>query len=136
MVHYFALHLLICLGIYQVFGLGGLTFQLAFAFYSVFWTEVLNFLEHYGLRRFKDSNGVYESITLMHSWNSVSSPVVFRLQRHGDHHAHKYRPYQILRRFDNSPNFPYEYIYMLFFALVPPMWSFLMDPRVKSCHDA
>ena len=97
---------------------------------------MVNYLEHYGLQRRKDANGVYESIGCMCSWNAVSSPVAFRIQRHSDHHAHVFRPYQILRRFDKAPTMPYEYIIMLFIGLVPPLFFYLMDPRVKSINDA
>jgi hypothetical protein len=27
----------------------------------------------------KDKNGIYESINKMHSWNSISSPILFRI---------------------------------------------------------
>lgn len=60
---------------------------------GMFFLELINYIEHYGLQRKKDENGIYESITKMHSWNSLSSPVLFRIQRHSDHHAHAFRPY-------------------------------------------
>ena len=72
----------------------------------------------------------------MHSWNSMSSSVFFRIQRHSDHHAHVFRPYQILRRFDRAPTMPYEYIFMLLLLLFPPLYFMLMDPRIKSIRDA
>lgn len=31
---------------------------------------------------------------------------------------------------------PFEYIVMLYVALVPPLFFYLMDPRVKSINDA
>jgi len=102
----------------------------------MFWLEAVNYLEHYGLRRLKDKDGVYESIKYQHSWSAVSSPVSFRIQRHSDHHAHSFRPYQILRRFDKTPTHPYEYILMLWLMVCPPMWFLVMDPRVDSINDA
>ena len=71
----------------------------------------------------------------MHSWSTVSSPVGFRIQRHADHHAHSFRPYQILRRIDNAPTLPFEYIPMIFLALCPPIFKTLMDPRVDAIND-
>lgn len=59
----------------------------------MFFVEWVNYIEHYGLRRNKDKNGIYESITLQHSWNAYSTTLLFRIQRHSDHHAHSYRPY-------------------------------------------
>jgi len=96
---------------------------------------MVNYIEHYGLNRKKDKDGIYETITYMHSWNALSSFVAFRLQRHSDHHAHKFRPYQILRRFERAPQLPYEYIYMLFLALFPPVFFYMMDPIVNSIED-
>ena len=100
------------------------------------WLELVNFLEHYGLRRTKDVNGVYETIGYMHSWSALSSPISFRIQRHSDHHAHKFRPYQILRRFDRAPTMPFEYILMLALAVCPPAYWYVMDPRVRAVEDA
>lgn len=136
MVYYQLIHCGILWTCYQVGGIGGLKYQLVFATIGITWLEIINYLEHYGLRRMKDEHGIYESINCMHSWNSISSPVGFRLQRHSDHHAHSFRPYQILRRFDKAPYMPYEYIPMSFLALMPPLFMYIMDPRVKSIHDA
>jgi hypothetical protein len=97
---------------------------------------MVNYLEHYGLRRFKSNDGILESISYMHSWNAMSSPVGFRVQRHSDHHVHKFRPYQALRKFNRAPYLPFEYIVMIQIALIPPMWFYLVDPIVKSIEDA
>ena len=96
----------------------------------------MNYIEHYGLRRKLDKDGIPESAGYMHSWAALASPQNFKIQRHPDHHAHKFRPYQILRRFERSPTMPYEYIVMLYLALVPPVYFYLVDPMVKSIHDA
>ena len=79
MVHYFILHLSILAATYHFFGTGGLKFQTAYILTGLFWMEQVNYLEHYGLQRKKDENGIYESIGCMHSWNATSSPVLFRL---------------------------------------------------------
>jgi alkane 1-monooxygenase len=65
---------------------------MAAAFGGYFWMELLNFTEHYGLRRALGKDGIYESIGLMHAWSAPASPVMFRMQRHTDHHAHMFRP--------------------------------------------
>jgi hypothetical protein len=36
---------------------------------GITWVETVNYIEHYGLLRKKDENGVYESVGKMHSWN-------------------------------------------------------------------
>ena len=64
----------------------------------LFWLEMVNFLEHWGLQREvigTDDNGepIYESIDGLCSWNAPASTLAFKLQRHSDHHAHGFRPY-------------------------------------------
>jgi hypothetical protein len=71
----------------------------------------------------------------MHSWNSLSSPVLFRIQRHSDHHAHAFRPYQILRRFDDAPYHPFEYLHSFVMCMVPPLWFYIINPRVDALKD-
>jgi alkane 1-monooxygenase len=136
MVHYQILHAFLLFCIYIAFGIGGVKAQFTFVFLGLFWDELINYIEHYGLRRHKDESGVYESIGNVHSWSTNSSAATFRISRHSDHHAHKFRPYQILRRLDRAPYYPFEQILMMLLSLVPPMWWYLMDPMVKSIEDA
>jgi len=93
MVGYQVFHIAMLTTIHHFFGMGGLKFQLCYTFQGVFWLEMVNYMEHYGLRRNQDENGITESVGYMHSWSSVSSPVSFRIQRHADHHAHVFRPF-------------------------------------------
>lgn len=70
------------------------------ALLGAFLLEVVNYLEHYGLRRQKHPNGRYEQVRPVHSWNSasaISNILLFNLQRHSDHHANPQRRYQTLR---------------------------------------
>jgi alkane 1-monooxygenase len=108
MVHYQIIHAMMLSSIYIAFGMGGVKSQFTIAFLGLFWDEMINYIEHYGLRREKDASGVYESIGYMHSWSTMSSACTFRISRHSDHHAHKFRPYQILRRLDRAPFYPFE----------------------------
>lgn len=84
--------------IYHFLGWNSLKFQLLYTVLGIYWLETVNYIEHYGMLRKKDENGIYESVGKMHSWNSMSGAVLVRLQRHSDHHAHSFRPFQILRR--------------------------------------
>ena len=95
--------------------------------------EVVNYIEHYGLRRQKLPSGRYERVRPTHSWNSstvITSVLLFHLQRHSDHHANPLRNYQILRHVDEAPQLPSGYSAMVLLALLPPMWRRVMDPRV------
>jgi len=95
--------------------------------------EVVNYLEHYGLRRQRNPAGRYEKVDARHSWNSdriVTNVFLFQLQRHSDHHANPLRRYQTLRSFDESPQLPAGYATMVVTALLTPLWRRIMDPRV------
>lgn len=75
--------------IYYLFGMQTTIFFLLEAFLSVFFLEAINFIEHYGLERKKSSNGEYEKVNIRHSWNSphrFSNYILFKAQRHSDHH--------------------------------------------------
>lgn len=106
-----------------------------YTFWGLFFLELINYIEHYGIERKKDENGIYESISKMHSWNSYSSPVLFRLQRHSDHHSHAFRPYQILRRFDEAPYLPFEYLHSFVLCLVPPLWFYLVNYKCRALKE-
>lgn len=56
--------------IYKLFGTKGFLFHLAISFLAVCLLETINYIEHYGLKRNQDSNGVYESVNIRHSWNA------------------------------------------------------------------
>ena len=132
MTWFSALHILILVTILGFFGRRALYFQLGYAAVGVFFIELINYTEHYGLLRKKDKRGIYEPINEMHSWNAPSSHLLFRIQRHSDHHMHAYRPYQILRKIDKAPTMPYMYLYTLLLAMCPPLWWGTMDHLLKN----
>jgi alkane 1-monooxygenase len=95
--------------------------------------EVVNYLEHYGLRRQRKEDGRYERCRPEHSWNSnnvASNVLLYHLQRHSDHHAHPTRRYQALRHFDEAPQLPTGYAGMILLAAFPPLWRRAMDRRL------
>ena len=95
--------------------------------------EVVNYLEHYGLRRQKSEDGRYERCLPEHSWNSnnvASNVLLYHLQRHSDHHANPTRRYQALRHVEEAPQLPTGYAGMIVLAWFPPLWRRVMDPRL------
>jgi alkane 1-monooxygenase len=96
--------------------------------------EAVNYLEHYGMERKKLATGFYEKVTPLHSWNAsqtVSNFLLFQLQRHSDHHAFAFKPYQILNHYDESPQLPAGYSAMILVAFFPPLWFAMMNPRLE-----
>jgi alkane 1-monooxygenase len=130
MTFFFVLHLSMCIGVYFLLGLGSLIYMVLFAFFETTLLESINYIEHYGLERGKDENGIYETISPMHSWNARQSAMAFRIQRHSDHHAYSYRPYQILRRFQDAPTMAFDYPHSMLMSFLPPLWFYCMNPRV------
>ncbi len=111
---------------------------LAQALHAISLLEMINYIEHYGLKRQRLANGRYEKCTPSHSWNSntiYSNITLFQLQRHSDHHANPTRPYQTLRHFQQSPQLPTGYSAMITLAYIPSLWFWLMDKRVLRHYD-
>jgi alkane 1-monooxygenase len=120
------------------FGWMGMIFVLLYAFLTVFLLETINYIEHYGLKRKKDENGVYEPVNIKHSWNAphrYTNYLLFKLQRHSDHHANSYKPYQILDSFADSPTLLGGYTLALITSFCPPVWFKVYDPLVKAAME-
>lgn len=66
---------------------------------AIFVLEMINYIQHYGLRREKKADGSYEKVTIKHSWNAphrFTNYFLFKVQRHSDHHENSTKPYQTL----------------------------------------
>jgi alkane 1-monooxygenase len=119
--------------VYLSFGTGPMIFFLLQGLISIFLLETINYIEHYGLRRKKLADGSYEKVTIRHSWNAphrFTNYILFKLQRHSDHHENSLKPYQTLLSLNESPQMPHGYSLMLSMALVPKVWFRVMDPLV------
>jgi alkane 1-monooxygenase len=108
------------------------------AAYGASLLEVINYIEHYGLKRQQDATGKYERTRPEHSWNSnkvVTNLFLYQLQRHSDHHAHPTRSFQALRHFEDAPQLPSGYASMLLPAYIPSLWYQIMDKRVLEHYN-
>lgn len=116
-----------------MFGKKVIPFLAVQAGYGITLFELINYIEHYGLKREDLGNGKYARTMPEHSWNNnniVTNLFLYQLQRHSDHHAYPTRPFQALRHFGEAPELPSGYATMLLPALIPPMWFKMMDQRV------
>ena len=119
------------------FGWLGVAFFLGQSIVAFVLLEIINYVEHYGLRRKKRDNGKYEYVTHHHSWNSnffLTNILLIHLQRHSDHHAFPKRRYQVLRHHEDSPQLPAGYATMVLLALVPPLWKKVMNPIIDKYY--
>ncbi|CAH0998802.1 Alkane 1-monooxygenase 2 [Neolewinella maritima] len=116
-----------------VFGWPGCWLAIGAAVFGFLMLETVNYIEHYGLLRRQNAQGRYEAVLPQHSWNSdheLGRILLYELTRHSDHHFKSTRKYQILRRFDESPQLPSGYPACMLMALLPPVWFRVMNPRV------
>jgi alkane 1-monooxygenase len=121
--------------IFFVFGWLVSLYYLAAAAIGIILLETVNYIEHYGLQRKQLPDGRYERAMPIHSWNSdhvVGRLMLFELSRHSDHHYLASRKYQVLRHHDDSPQMPTGYPGMMILSLVPPLWFFVMNKRIRA----
>merc|ERR1719387_953168 len=137
---------LIDYAIYYYFGPKALFMQILQSIWTAFLTDQANYIEHYGLRRKRLTDRTdewgwyddYEKPGWMHAWNTgdrISNWMLFKIERHPDHHVNAGRPYQILRTFKESPTSPTGYAGMFVLSWFPPLWYAVMNPLVKKAHE-
>lgn len=117
-----------------VFGPVAMLYFLGAAFIGILLLETVNYIEHYGLRRLEIEPGLYEKVKPSHSWNSehmLGRVMLYELTRHSDHHFKATRKFQILRYFEESPQLPLGYPASMVVCMFPPLWFFIMNPRIK-----
>jgi len=117
------------------YGMTGLKVMLSVAFLTQWICDNTNYIEHYGLRRrvLVDS-GKFEVVWWVHSWdtpNVLTNTLLFKIQRHPDHHTNANRPYQILRTYRHAPQLPTGYAGMIVLSWFPPLFRYVMDPLVE-----
>ena len=133
MLYYTIFELAYLLVIYSFFGFYGLFLAVIIGVLSFLFLETINYIEHYGLLRKKLSNGRYERVTDMHSWNSnhiLGRIVLYELTRHSDHHRISVTKYQNLKSIDKSPQLPFGYPTSILLSFIPVLWFKIMNPRV------
>jgi len=119
----------------RLYGYKGMMLQIAIGIGSVMLLELVNYIEHYGLKRKKLESGQYENVNNTHSWNAphrMTNYMLFKLQRHSDHHENALKPYQNLCTYEDSPLLPNGYPLCIIMALYPKLWFDIMNPVVQS----
>ncbi len=119
--------------VFLFFDTVGLWFALASGAIGFLLLETVNYIEHYGLVRFKMPSGRYERVRECHSWNSnhvIGRIVLYELTRHSDHHYKSSKKYQTLDYHDISPQMPFGYPTSMVLSFLPPLWFTIMNKRV------
>ena len=133
--------------LFFIFGWFVTLYFLAAAMIGILLLETVNYIEHYGLQRKATGDarlndtvgqGKYERAMPAHSWNSdhvIGRLMLFELSRHSDHHYLASRKYQVLRHHDDSPQMPTGYPGMMILSLIPPIWFYVMNRRIKQLSN-
>lgn len=112
----------------------GVWVYVALTTYTQMQLILADYVQHYGLRRGRRTDGRDEPAGPQHSWNArqwYSTAMMLNAPRHSDHHMHPMRLFPSLRLdTDMMPVLPYSLPVMAAIALLPPLWRRLMDPRV------
>ena len=135
MIRYSIAHIIICFCIAFFISFSALIYFLIAAIIGIILLETVNYIEHYGLLRKVLSSGQFEPVKRQHSWNSnhvLGRIVLFELSRHSDHHFKADKPYQILETHEQSPCMPVGYPSMMLLSLIPPLFFYVMNDRVKT----
>ncbi|EAR84610.1 fatty acid desaturase (macronuclear) [Tetrahymena thermophila SB210] len=130
MIYYTLSMFLIPFIVQKIFGTYGMYVFLFTVFNSVFYLETVNYIEHYGLQRKEIEPGIFEKVDIHHSWNAphrFSNYLLFKLQRHSDHHENGYKEYQTLCSYDESPTLPHGYTVCVLLSFYPPSWFNIMN---------
>ena len=120
-----------------IFFFFGMNVTLLYFVASIFGISILesqNYFSHYGLRRKQKTDGSYEGVKSIHSWNSdhlFGRVILFELTRHSDHHYMGAKPYQVLESKKESPMLPYGYPAMLILSYIPFLFIPIMKKQLK-----
>ena len=109
--------------LFFVFGGTAVLYFLGAAAMGIALLETVNYIEHYGLQRKETAPGKYERAMPWHSWNS-------------DHHYLASKKYQLLKHHDDAPQLPTGYPGSMILALVPPVWFYIMNRKIKRLNKS
>ena len=136
MLHYFFMEILLLSLSFVYAGLNGLIFILFHSIISIILLELVDYIQHYGLKRSK-INGKYEVYQDHHSWNSRHSSAnwsTFNLGLHTDHHKSANKHYPLLSQQKKIKEMPNNYPIMIIMALLPPIWFKVMNPKINKIN--
>ncbi len=103
--------------------------------FGILLLETTNYFQHYGLTRQIRESGALERIGPHHSWSAnhpISRVILLNLPRHADHHIFPDRHFCNLRHLPESPVLPLGYSGMVILALIPPLFTRVMNRTLAS----
>ena len=132
------LSILLCIAAGLVAGYAGVVFFTAQGVVSVAILEIVNYIQHYGLVRREAAQGIRDPIVRAHTWDCafrLTNLLLIDLGRHSDHHLCPTRRADELDTRPDAPRLPAGYFTMVILALLPPLWTQIMDPRTMVVRE-
>ena len=133
------LQALLLITVTLIFGIDGIIMLLINSLVAIFLLESVEYLEHYGLQRkktkeSKEIHRTFEPFNHSHAWtirNKVAAWSSFNLGLHSDHHLNGNKQYPMLNSGKTKREMPFNYTLMLVMALIPPVWFYVMNQKLK-----
>lgn len=122
--------ILVYVAVAGAYGAAGVLFFLVENFVAITVLELFNYIAHYGLVRLHGGKAPLSDTCSWNSSNELANLLIFNMGRHSDHHRRPTASYQILSELSGSPELPYGYAGSILLALIPPLWRWVMDPRI------
>ena len=97
--------------------------------------ELFHIVQKLIFQRKKLASGRYERVQPHHSWNSnfnIGRITLYELTRHSDHHYKSSKKYQVLDSYKECPTLPVGYPASILLSFIPPLWFWVMNPRVPN----
>ncbi|WP_374073390.1 alkane 1-monooxygenase [Bdellovibrio bacteriovorus] len=127
------LQTLMTLCVYALYGEKALCFWIGQSLVAILLLQTVDYIEHYGLLRKKNSDGQPEGVKAQHSWDNyqaLTNYALINLGFHSHHHLKVALPFTDLQEQKDAPQMPYGYSAMALMALVPPLYFRVMNPRL------
>ena len=134
---YLALEFAILIACFFIAPSSALTFLIS-SLTAILLLEIVNYIEHYGLKRKMNDRGRFEKVNALHSWDSghfYSNLHLFNLSLHSHHHAMASKKFYELELQEDSLKLPSGYPSMMLLSLIPPFWFKIMNPKVMKTRD-
>ena len=117
--------------IYAVVGWTGVIFFALQSLIGASLLEVMNYIQHYGLRRGRLPSGRFEAVRPHCSWNTrrlATTYLMCGIGLHSYHHCRPSKPFHTLTVPAAAPELPGGLFAMFVLAWFPPLWRAVMDP--------
>ena len=131
--HYLVIQIAWLASVGVFFGFKGIILYLSQSLIAITLLELIDYIEHYGLRRKELSPGKFEPVGPEHSWDTnffLTNTSLFNLGKHSHHHQKAALPYQELTSTKKARQYKLGYSTAIIISLLPPLWFKLINPEL------